>query len=315
MSIPADILTLGEPLAEFSQLPGRAGAADVDETPEHHLFGYGGDTSNFAIAAARQGARVGYLTRVGADPFGRRFLALWAREGVDCSQVITDPHAPTGAYFITHGPQGHEFSYLRAGSAASRLSPEDLPLDRIRRARFMHSSAITQAISESAREAVLVAFDVARAAGVPVAYDPNLRLRLWPLARARAVIVDTIAQAQVFLPSLEDARVLSGREAPRAVLDWCLAMGAGSVALKLGAQGVLSAHEGEVRQLPGHPVAACDATGAGDCFAGALLARLASGDDWWAALAYANAAAALTTTGWGAVAPIPHPAAVRALLG
>jgi 2-dehydro-3-deoxygluconokinase len=305
----AELLTLGEPLAEFNQRPAGAGRG------EHYLFGFGGDTSNLAVAAARHGARVAYLSRVGADHFGRRFLDLWAQEGVDCSGVTSDPLAATGAYFISHGAGGHEFSYLRTGSAASLLRPEDLPLDRIRRAKFVHSSAITQAISESAHDSVLVMFDVARAAGVRVAYDPNLRLRLWPLARARAVIMATLPSADVFLPSLEDARVLSGREAPDDVMAWCREHGARQVALKLGAGGVLGCDGSHTRALSGHRVEARDATGAGDCFGGALLARLCAGEDWWAALSYANAAAALSTTGWGAVAPIPRPVDVRALLG
>lgn len=304
-----DIVTLGEPLAEFSQLPARAADA------EHYLFGFGGDTSNLAVAAARQGARVAYLTRVGADPFGRRFLDLWAREGVDCAHVAIDAGASTGAYFVTHGASGHEFSYLRAGSAASRLAPDQLPLDLIRSAKFVHSSAITQAISETARASVLAAFETARVAGVQVAYDPNLRLRLWPLAQARVVIAATLPLADVFLPSLDDARLLSAREAPAEVLAWCMAHGARRVALKLGAEGVLATDGTQTRALSGHRVAACDGTGAGDCFGGALLARLSAGEDWWGALAYANAAAALSTTGWGAVAPIPRPAEVRKLLG
>jgi len=301
-----DLVSLGEPLWELSQVPG-------DE--QRFLFGYGGDTSNAAIAAARLGARVAYVTRIGADAFGDRFLALWAAEGVDATGVARDAEAPTGGYLISHGPEGHAFSYLRAGSAASRLRPQDLPLEILRGARYFHCSAIGQAISANACDAVFAAIEAARAAGAKIAYDSNLRLKLWPLARARAVIEATIAQADDFLPSLEDARALSGREAPEAILDWALAKGARRVALKLGAEGVLACDGSARRRIAGHRVNAVDATGAGDCFAGALLARLAAGDDYWAALAYANAAAALATTGYGAVAPLPRPAQVEALLG
>jgi hypothetical protein len=78
------------------------------------------------IAAARQGAKVGYLTRVGADTFGDRFLTLWKNEGIDTSLVRQDPEAHTGIYFITHTQEGHQFSYYRKGSAASLLKPEDV---------------------------------------------------------------------------------------------------------------------------------------------------------------------------------------------
>ena len=93
----------------------------------NYLQGFGGDTSNMIIAAARSGARTAYVTRLGDDEFGRMFLALWKVEGVDTRGVAIDPQAHTGVYFVRHGAQGHVFSYLRAGSAASRMRPEDLP--------------------------------------------------------------------------------------------------------------------------------------------------------------------------------------------
>ena len=115
-----DILSLGEPMWEMSAIPSE---------PGKYTLGYGGDTANFCIAAARQGASVGYITRVGSDKFGDELRAMWKREGIDCSQVIVDEHAATGGYFVHHGPDGHQFSYARAGSAASRLSPDDVDLD------------------------------------------------------------------------------------------------------------------------------------------------------------------------------------------
>jgi 2-dehydro-3-deoxygluconokinase len=84
--------------------------------------------------------------------------------------------------------------------------------------------------------------------------------------------------------------------------------------LKLGARGALASDGVRRERISPHRVECVDATGAGDCFAGALLARLALGDDFWSAVRYANAAAALATTGFGAVAPLPRPEAVRRLL-
>ncbi len=300
-----DIVSLGEPLYEFSAQPGGG---------RRWLQGFGGDTSNCAIAAARQGARVAYVTRLGRDEFGAQFLALWNEEGVDASGVGIDPEAHTAVYFITYGTSGHVFSYLRAGSAASRMRPEHLPLELLRSARFFHTSGITQSISASACDTAFAAMQVAREAGAQVVYDANLRLRLWPAARARAVITAAMTMSDLFLLSVDEAQVLCEREESDAILAWCLEHGARRVALKLGKDGVIGA-DGERRlRLQGHVVDCVDATGAGDCFAGALMARMAAGDDFWSALRYANAAAALTTTGYGAVAPLPRPDAVRALL-
>ena len=300
-----DVVSLGEPLYEFSQIP---------QTPGQYLQGFGGDTMNCAIAAARQGARVAYITRLGDDEFGRQFLQLWRDEGLDTSGVAIDAQAHTAVYFITHGPAGHVFSYLRKGSAASLLDPAGLPLELIARARYFHTSGISQAISASACEATFVAIDAAKKAGAAIVYDSNLRLRLWPLARAREVITATVARADYFLLSLEDAEALCGLNEPDAIVDWCHRAGAPVVALKLGAGGVLGSDSKRRQRIEGYKVDCVDATGAGDCFAGALLARMAAGDDFWQGLRYANAAAALTTTGYGAVAPLPRPEAVRQLL-
>jgi len=301
----ADILALGEPMIEFNQV-----RADHPE----FLQGFGGDTSNAIIAAARQGARTAYCTRVGADAFGERLIRLWQDERVDTALVQRDAQAPTGVYFVTHDASGHQFSYLRAGSAASRMAAADLPLAAIRGARWLHVSGISQAISASACDAVFEAIAVARQSGVRVSYDANLRLKLWPLARASAVIRATVGLSDLFLPSLEDAQQFTGLADAQAILDWCWSAGASTVVLKLGRDGAIAAIPGQQTRVPGHAVQAVDATGAGDCFAGALLARIVAGDALEDAVRYANAAAALTTTGFGAVAPIPRPDAVQALL-
>jgi len=275
-----------------------------------YLQGFGGDSSNMIIAAARSGAATAYVTRVGDDEFGRMLLDLWTKERVSTRGVMIDRQAPTGAYFVHHGPQGHAFSYLRAGSAASRLTPADLP-EFIESARFVHASGISMAISASAANTVLAAF---RKAKGEIAFDSNLRLKLWPLERAREMIGAAAAMADYFFPSIEDARALSGVESPEANLDWAHRLGAKVVFLKLGADGVLVSDGTKQEEISGIKIKAVDATGAGDCFCGATLARLAAGDSIWDAARYANAAAALATTGFGAVDPLPRADAVRSLL-
>lgn len=301
-----DVLAVGEPLYELAE-------AAVEGRPVY-LPGFGGDVSNVAVAVARQGGRAAIHTRLGDDAFGRRFLELWRAEGVDASTVEVDASAHTGVYFIGYGPAGHEFSYLREGSAASLMRPEGLPLGAIAASRVLHVSAISQAISPSACDAVFTAVEAARERGTAVSYDTNLRLSLWPLARARAVILATVGMADYCLPSLDDAAALTGLRDPDAVADELLRLGAKVVVLKLGAEGALVADPVRRVRLPGHAVELVDATGAGDCFDGAFLARVAAGDDPVEAVRYANAAAALSVTGRGAVAPIPTAAAVRAFL-
>ena len=300
-----DIVALGEPMIEFNQ---------AGKDSRSYQQGFGGDTSNFVIAAARQGARTGYLTAVGEDVYGGMLLDLWRQEGVDASRVRTDASAPTGIYFVTHGSEGHSFTFFRSGSAASRLAPRDIPSDYVASARVIHISGISLAISESACDACYAAADAAKAAGGLVSFDTNLRLKLWSKERARAVITDMMKLADICLPSRDDVALVTGIEDPDELVDHALGLGAKIVALKLGAEGALVATADVRHRIPAYPVRSVDATGAGDVFGGAFVARILRGDSPYRAGRYAAAAAALSTAGYGAVEPIPNADRVKEAL-
>ncbi len=298
-----DLLALGEAMIEFNQQDAR-----------HYLAGFGGDTSNCAIAAARLGARVAYCTQIGDDVFGEQLLALWDEEGVDRTAVSTLAGATTGLYFVTHSSAGHRFSYRRAGSAASRMTSELPGLELIDSAQWLHVSGISQAISASACDTVAGALARARTAGTRISYDVNYRPALWQAEQALAVLVETLPWCDLFLPGIDDLRGLLGLDEPAALLDWSHAQGARQVILKLGARGCIVSDGNRSTMLPAHDVAAIDATGAGDCFAGAVLARLSGGDELLEAARFATVAAALSTLGYGAVAPMPRSSEVWSVL-
>ena len=259
----SDLIAIGEALVELNQA--RDGAPFVQ--------GFGGDTSNAMIAAARLGADAAYFTAVGADRFGQALTELWMREGVDASRIVVSGGAHTGLYFVTHGPDGHQFSYMRAGSAASRIAESDLPVDRIRETKILHLSGISQAISSSAADAAFAAIDIAREAKRLVSYDPNLRLKLWPLRRARAIIHEAMRFSDIALPGLDDAEALTGSSDPEAIVDFYLRLGPRVVVLKLGKAGAIVATPKARERVAARTVKAVDATGAGDCFDGAFLAE------------------------------------------
>jgi 2-dehydro-3-deoxygluconokinase len=296
-----DIVCMGEPLLEFNQQPGT----------KLYLEGFGGDTSNAAVAAARQGASVGYLTAVGEDVAGERFLGLWREEGVDVSGVRRDRARPTAVYFVTHSEAGHAFLYYRKDSAAAGYGPGDVDEGMVAGAKVFYASGVSQGISGRAADAVFHAMAVARQAGVTVAYDTNYRPRLWPAARAAAVIHAAIGMADIAFPGMEDALALTGLSDPDAIADFYLRMGPRLVVLKMGNRGGLLATPGTRLLIPAFPCKAVDATGAGDAFCGSFLARFVAGDAPEEAARYAAAAAALKCEGYGAVAPIPVAARVR----
>ena len=303
-----DVLAIGEAMVEFNQQHAASAA------PQSYLAGFGGDTSNCAIAAARMGARSAYLTQIGDDVFGDDLLALWRREGVDTRGVNRLAGAETGLYFVTHGSAGHRFSYRRAGSAASRMSPQSIPPGLVESARWLHCSGISQAISTSACDAVFEAIARARAAGTRVSYDLNFRASLWPAPRALAMARATLASCDLFFPSLDEIAALTGLSRSEDIVRWSHDQGAKAVALKLGAAGCMVSDAAGARHVAPYQVQPVDATGAGDCYAGALLARLSAGDELAQAARAANVAAALSTQGYGAVSPLPRWADVLAKL-
>jgi len=160
----------------------------------------------------------------------------------------------------------------------------------------VHLSGISLAIGVSACDAAFAAIDHARTHGVQVSFDTNLRLKLWPLARARAVMLEAVRSTDICLPSWDDVTLLTGHEDKDAIVDALLKLGPKVVALKLGKEGAYIATPDERR------------------FGGAFIARIVAGDDPFAAARYANVAAALSTQGFGAVAPIPDKATVERAL-
>ena len=304
-----DICGLGEAMVEFNQT--HTGRPDF-------LQGFGGDTSNAIIAAARAGARCAYLTRLGNDTFGHSLQRLWQNEGVDTAGVTLAEGEDTGLYFVTHGPQGHTFDYRRANSAASRMTPAWLSTPsvakRLQHSHWLHISGISMAIASTACDTVMAAIEMACQHGTRVSLDANLRIKLWPLPRARACLSAALATCDLFLPSLDDMFTLTGLTDHDAIIQWCHDHGAAQVVLKLGPQGALVSTGAERLHVPGRQATLVDATGAGDCYSGNILARLCAGDDLFSAARWANAAASLAVQGYGAVEPLPHAQQVRAAM-
>jgi 2-dehydro-3-deoxygluconokinase len=301
-----DILALGEAMVEFNQT-GEAGG-------RLYLQGFGGDTSNFAVSAARQGAKVGVLSALGDDVYGAMLRAMWREEGIDDSGVASDCDAFTAIYVVSHDDDGHHFTFFRHGSAASRLRFAQLPAGAFAATRVLHLSGISLAISATSRETGLAAMHAARAAGAMASFDTNFRAKLWPAATARAVIEEAIGLCDICLPGHDDLAALTGLSSPEAMVDHCLGLGARIVALKNGAHGAWVADRTRRVRIAPHPCTPVDATGAGDAFGGAFVARIVAGDDLEAAGRYAAATAALSTEGVGAVASIPRAGRVRQAL-
>ncbi len=295
-----DVLVVGEPLVELTS------AEPLDRATRFRLS-FSGDALNAAAAAAAAGARTALLTRVGEDPLGERLLERIAELGVD--PLARRGPGPTGAYLSGADPDGlAEFVYLRRGSAASALSPDDLDPRLLATTRCLLVSGITAALSASATGAVLAAAAAVAAAGGAVVYDPNFRARLTTPAAAADVLERIAPHVALATPSCPgDADPLLGTTDPARTAELVARAGAAAVAVTMGADGVLllAGDAGPVRLPPVAAERVVDQTGAGDVLAGTAAARLALGDDVRTAVSLGSAAAALSLAGAGGTGHLP----------
>jgi 2-dehydro-3-deoxygluconokinase len=267
-----------------------------------------GAESNVAIGVCRLGHTAGWIGRVGDDELGRALLLRLRGEGVELSHVRADPQAPTGLVIREQREVGPiDVAYYRRGSAASRLSPEDLDEAYIRQARVLHLTGITPALSASCRATVFAAAEIARGAGVSVVLDPNLRLKLWGKDEARATLRELAAKADVLLPGAEEAELLTGERDPEAAARALLALGPTLVVVKTGVDGSLAVTEAEVTRVQAMPLTrVVDPVGAGDAFAAGFHVGQLRGFSLSETLWLANRCGALAMTVAGDIEGLPR---------
>ncbi|MCV2489166.1 sugar kinase [Geodermatophilus sp. YIM 151500] len=268
------VVTLGETMALIrADQPG-----PLAHAPALGL-GIGGAESNVAIGLARLGTDVAWCGRVGDDALGVLVRREIRAEGVR-THVRVDADAPTGLMIKERRtPATQKVAYYRAGSAGSRLAPDDVPADLVEDATLLHVSGITAALSPSARATLLDAVDRARSAAVAVSFDVNHRSSLWSDEESGAFARDLLERVDVVFAGEDEAALVVGphRRAEDAAAELA-GLGPSEVVVKRGAQGALSLVDGAVHTAPAVPVAVVDTVGAGDAFvAGYLAERVAGG--------------------------------------
>ena len=264
----------------------------------------GGKGSNAAVAAARQGARVAVIARVGRDDFGRMALALWHAEGIDTRHAEQVEGERSGVAQIHVYDDGDNSISVFPGAGAG------LAARHAQAAREMLASCrVAIASCEVPLVATLEAFRIARAGGALTVLNP---------APACGLPDELLNRVDVLTPNESELRVLAGTAADAtidAAAQSLLARGVKSVLVTLGAAGCTLYRAGEPpHRLPGRRMTVVDTIGAGDTFTGALAAALARAAPLPEAMRWANAAAALSVTGRGAIGGMPSRAQVEALL-
>jgi ribokinase len=260
----------------------------------------GGKGANQAVAAARLGAKVAFVARLGADTFGDRALAGYEGEGIDTSYIVRDPEAASGVALIFVDDAG-ENSIAVASGANARLTPQDV--NRAREAIVGADVLLVQL--EVPLEAVSRATELAHDAGVPVILNP---------APAREIPSSLLSKVSIVTPNEHEIKVVVGEDDRERSLARILEAGVHTVLVTLGARGVLWATGKQQTRVPAFPVQAIDTTAAGDAFNGGLAYALGSGMEAGEAIRYASAVAAIAVTRMGAQPSLPTQAEVQAFL-
>lgn len=265
----------------------------------------GGKGANQAVAAARLGARVSMVGRLGADDFATQLLANHEADGIDHSAVIQDASTTTGVALIVVADDGQN-SIVVASGANMQVTPDDVDAA----AETIAAADVLLLQLEIPLDAVQRAAEIAHEHGVPVVLNP---------APARDLPADLLSRVDVLIPNESETALLTGlpvdtgaelEAAARALLD----RGISTAILTLGARGAMLATGSEVEIIPTFKVQPVDTTAAGDAFVAGFSVALAEGKPVAEAVRWGNAAGALAATRLGAQTSLPRRAELEQLL-
>lgn len=292
-----DFITLGETMVRLSP-PGFQRIAQAQSFD----FQIGGAESNVAINLAWLGFKTAWLSRMPDNALGRKVVSLIASHGVDTSGVRFVPGERVGVYFIELAtpPRPNRVIYDRAGSAASRMTTADVNFDYTARARWLHMTGITPALSESCRAMTADVLRFARERGLTVSFDVNYRSLLWSAQDARRALEPLMPLCHYVFVAHRDAVALFGApEAPHQAAEVLRRrFGCDVLVMTLGEAGAIAQTESQQVEVsqPFKVSQVVDRIGAGDAFDAGFMAARAWGLSLQASLYYGNAMSALKLT-------------------
>ena len=294
---PGMILALGELLIDL--IPGRDGMRMEDEGPV--IKTASGSAGIFACAAALLGGSSGFIGKVGRDSLSRMATHTLHQQGVDISHLVQAEEGQLGLAFLEYLPDGRNYQYYRKNSVGSTLCAADLDEEYIASAFAIHFPGMLLELTSEMRSACQRAVEIARAHGVLVSFDPNIRRELTSNEEARERMLWAVRSADVVAPTLEEGRIVTGEQEIGAVLRALHAMGPRVVALTRDKDGAVLSRDGMVAFAPGIDQPPIDPTGAGDTLAAALCVGLRENMDLARLACFCNCAGTLAIRHKGAI--------------
>lgn len=296
-----DIAVIGECLIELS-----ANGSLADTSTLNKYFG--GDTVTTAVAIARLGGNVTYLTKVGNDGFSEFILSSLQKENIDTSLIKTNDEQ-NGMYIVSHTLSNKEVLYYKRKTAATKLSIEDLTEDTIKKLKLVYSTGVVQSLSASSRELIRETFKTAKANEVMTAYDPNYTSCFMNSEDTKEYFEEIVEHTDVIFLSLKnDAVKLYEVESIDKVMNYMWDKGVKIVVVKSHIDnGYYVGYNGDISFTEFYNTQkAIDTTASGDVFNGAFLHALINGYAPIDAAKFASVASGLQTQNYGAIQSIPY---------
>jgi 2-dehydro-3-deoxygluconokinase len=273
--MPQKIMLVGEPMGLF--IANETGALD---TVSSFSAAVAGAEFNVAVGLSRLEHKVGYLTKLGNDTFGRRISHAMEQNGISSNLIsFSDKHS-TGFMLKSKVQTGDpEISYFRKNSAASTICCSDI--DKIDFSSFsiLHMTGIFPALSQTTMDTAKYMMSCAKSNGLTVFFDPNLRPQLW---KSREIMVKTLNQlackSDYFLPGVKEGEALMGSSEPQKIADYYLSRNVKHVIIKTGKAGAFAFDDSGSFTCPTYQEdKIVDTVGAGDGFAAGVLSAINEG--------------------------------------
>ena len=301
MEPKVDIAIIGECLIELSS---NGTLADTSTLNKY----FGGDTVTTAVAIARLGGKVTYVTKVGNDGFSEFILSSLKKENIDTS-LIKANEEQNGMYIVSRTPEKKELLYYKRKTAATKLSIDDLNEDCIKKLKLVYSTGVVQSLSASSRELVHNAFKLAKENDVMTAYDPNYTSCFMNSTDTKEYFEEIVDYTDIIFLSLKnDAERLYDVESIDKVMNYFWDKGVKIVVVKSHIDnGYYTGYKGDISFTEFYNTSkAIDTTASGDVFNGGFLYAITNGYAPAEATKFAAVVSGLQTQNFGAIQSIPY---------
>lgn len=301
MEPKVDIAIIGECLIELSS---NGTLADTSTLNKY----FGGDTVTTAVAIARLGGKVTYVTKVGNDGFSEFILSSLNKENIDTS-LIKANEEQNGMYIVSRTPEKKELLYYKRKTAATKLSIDDLNEDCIKKLKLVYSTGVVQSLSASSRELVHNTFKLAKENDVMTAYDPNYTSCFMNSTDTKEYFEEIVDYTDIIFLSLKnDAERLYDVESIDKVMNYFWDKGVKIVVVKSHIDnGYYTGYKGDISFTEFYNTSkAIDTTASGDVFNGGFLYAITNGYAPAEATKFASVVSGLQTQNFGAIQSIPY---------